>query len=190
MSQAVEEALGRGRDLPERELPAADRARNVLLQEPERRRERPARVAVPAAERRDVAEALLGEEAEHLELRVDPGLEPAEDLEDQRVVEDDGAVRLLGGDEPPGTELAAERGEVLRRGELGHALRALERHAGPHRADDLPRQSRVRGEPIGGSALAGARDEELVDVVRTGVEAHLDEGERQLWLGLPDRDGV
>ena len=88
-SQAVEEALRRGRDLAEGELPAADRAGDVLLQEAERRGERAARVAVPAAERRDVAEALGSEEAKHLELRVDPGLDPAEDLEDERVVEHD-----------------------------------------------------------------------------------------------------
>ena len=43
-SQPVEEALGRGRDLAERELPTADRAGDELLQEPERRRERPAGV--------------------------------------------------------------------------------------------------------------------------------------------------
>ena len=189
-SQPVEEALGRGRDLAEGQLPAPDCAGDVLLQQAERRGERPAGVAVPAAERRDVAEALRGEEAQHLELRVDPGLDAAEDLEDQRVVEHDRAVRLLGGDEPHRPELAAEGGEVLRRAELGHALRALERHAGPHRADDLPRDPRVLREAVEGGAFVVARDEQLVDVVRPRVEAHLDEGERQLRLGLPDRDGV
>ena len=73
--QPVEEALGRRRDLAERELPAADGTSDELLQEPERRRQRAAGVRVPAPERRDVAEALLAEEAQHLELRVDPGLE-------------------------------------------------------------------------------------------------------------------
>src|SRR5205807_4530161 len=92
--EPVEEALGRRGDLPERHIPAADRSGDVLLQQPESGRERPAGVRVPAAECRVAAEAVLGEEAEHLELRVDPRLETAEDLEDQRVVEDDGAVRL------------------------------------------------------------------------------------------------
>ena len=119
-----------------------------------------------------------------------PGSSAAEDLEDQRFVEHDGAVRLLGGDEPRGAELAAERGEVLGRAELGHALRALQRDAGPHRAQDLARDPRVLREPVELLALVAARDEELVDVVRARVEAHLDEGERQLRLGLPDRDGV
>ena len=147
-SEPVEEALGRGRDLAQRELPAADRTGDVLLQEPERGGERPARVLVPAAERRDVPEPLRGQEAEHLELRVDAGLEAAEDLEDQRVVEDDGAVRLLGGDEPHRAELAAQSGEVLGRTELGHALRALQRQAGAHRADDLARDPGVLGKPV------------------------------------------
>ena len=174
--QPVEEALGRRRDLAERELPAADGTGDVLLQQPERRRQRAAGVRVPAPKRRDVAEALLAEEAQHLELRVDPGLDAAEDLEDERFVEHDGAVRLLG--------------EVLSRPELGHTLPALERDAGSHRAQDLARDPRVLREPVELLALVAARDEELVDVVRARVEAHLDEGERQLRLGLPDRDGV
>src|SRR5581483_10633202 len=79
-AEPVEEALRRLRDLLERELPAVLSVGDELLQQPERRRERPARVLVPAAERGDVAEAALAEEAEQLELRVDPRLEPAEDL--------------------------------------------------------------------------------------------------------------
>ena len=64
---------------------------------------------------RDVREAVLGEEAQHLELRVDPRLEPAEDLEDQLVVEDDRRVRLLGADRARVEQLAAEAGEALDR---------------------------------------------------------------------------
>src|SRR4029079_4167329 len=105
--QPVEEALGCRRDLAERELPAADGARDVLLQQPERRCQRTTGVRIPAPERRDVAEALLAEEAQHLELRVDPGFDAAEDLEDERFVEHDRAVRLLGGDETRGAELSA-----------------------------------------------------------------------------------
>ena len=57
-----------------------------------------ARVRVPAGELRDVLEAVLGQEAQQLELGVDPGLEPAEDLQDQLLVEDDRRVRLLRAD--------------------------------------------------------------------------------------------
>ena len=66
-------------------------------------------------------------------------------------------------------------------------LRALEGQAGPHRADELPRDPRVLREAVEGGAFVVARDEQLVEVVRSRVEAHLDEGERQLRLGLPDR---
>ena len=49
---------------------------------------------------RDLAEPAGVEEAEHLELRVHPRLDPAVDLEDRVLAEDDRAVRLLGGDRP------------------------------------------------------------------------------------------
>src|SRR5204862_3754949 len=82
-AQPLQELLRALTDLVERELPAVEAAADVLLQNPERRRERPAGVRVPAAERRGVRETVLGEEAQHLELGVDPGLESPEDLEDQ-----------------------------------------------------------------------------------------------------------
>ena len=68
--QAREESLRLGLELVEREIPAVDGAAHVLLQHAERRVERLADVRVPAAELRDVLEAALGEEAQHLELRV------------------------------------------------------------------------------------------------------------------------
>src|ERR687885_222669 len=69
--------------LVEREVPAVAAAADEALQDPERRVHRLARVLVPAAERRDVLEAVLGQVAEQLQLRVDAGLEAAEHLQDQ-----------------------------------------------------------------------------------------------------------
>src|SRR5439155_22808706 len=99
-AQTSEKAVRIGGELVERELPAVEPAADELLQDPERGGERPARARVPAAERRDVREAVLGEEAEHLELGVDAWLEPPEHFEDELVVEDDRRVRLLGADRP------------------------------------------------------------------------------------------
>src|SRR5207302_9124344 len=92
----TEEALRVGGELVERELPAVQPAADELLQDPERRGERPARVRVPAAERRDVRKPVLREEPQHLELGIDSRLEPPEHLEDELVVEDDRRIRLLG----------------------------------------------------------------------------------------------
>ena len=76
-------------------------------------------VRVPADELRDVLEAVLGEEAQQLELGIDPGLEPSEDLEDQLFVEHDRRVRLLGTDRARLAPLAGEPGD---RGELDHSV--------------------------------------------------------------------
>ena len=95
----------------------------------------------------DVREAVLGEEAQHLELGVDAGLEPAEDLEDQLVVEDDRRVRLLGADVARVLQLAPETGEALDRAELDDSLRAVQRQAGAHRAHELAREARVLSSP-------------------------------------------
>src|SRR5262249_61657701 len=54
--EPVEEPLGRRRDLVECERPAVDPVGYELLQQAERRGQRPTRAPVPAAERRDVAE--------------------------------------------------------------------------------------------------------------------------------------
>ncbi len=140
-AETGQEALGLLGELVERELPAVEPAAHVLLQDPERGRERPARVRVPAAERSDVREAVLGEEAQHLQLGVEPGLEPAEDLEDELVVEDDGRVRLLGADVACVVQLAAETGEPGHGAKLDDAFGSLEREPGAHRADELAREA-------------------------------------------------
>src|SRR4029078_3106975 len=101
-------------------------ALHELLQDAERRRGRPTRVRVPAAEGGDVGEAVLGEEAEHLELRIDPRLESAERLQDQLVVEDDRRVRLFGADGSRLEHLPAEACEAGDGAELDRAFLPLQ----------------------------------------------------------------
>src|SRR5439155_25374292 len=96
--QPPKNPLGRRLELVERKLPAVDPTLRELLQDPERRAHDAAGVRVPAAERGDVLEAVLREEAQHLELRIDARLEASEDLQDQLLVEHDRRVRLLGAD--------------------------------------------------------------------------------------------
>ena len=178
--QPAEEPLRVFRQLVERELPAVEAPAHVLLQDSERRRQRPARVRVPAPERRDVGEVVLGEEAEHLELGVDARLEAAKHLEDELVVEDDRRVRLLRADVACVDQLASEPGEALHRTELDDAFVTLQREAGAHCADELARDPE-------GLLL---REEQLVDVVSAGVVPELREGERVLRVRRPQRDRV
>ena len=63
--------------------PLAAGAGEELLQQPERRIDQPPLVLVPAAQPGDVLEAVLGEEAQQLELGVRARLDAAVDLEDQ-----------------------------------------------------------------------------------------------------------
>ncbi len=88
-----------------------------------------------------LAKPLSGEEAQELELRVDPGLEPAVRLQDQLVAEDDGRVRLLDARRPH-LELAAERGRVDRL-ERDGALDRVRRRAAAHQREQLARERRV-----------------------------------------------
>ena len=166
--EAREEPLRLLGELVERELPAVEPAAHVLLQDPQRRRERAAGVRVPAAERRDVREAVLGEEAQNLELRVDAGLEPAEDLEDQLFVEDDRRVRLLRADVARVEQLLAEGGEACDGPKLDGALVPLQREPRADRADELA---------CNAEALLLGR-EQLIDVVRARVVPQLRERER------------
>ena len=189
-AQPVEEALRGGARLVERELPAVGGRGHVLLEDAERRRELPARVAVPAGERGDVVEAALAEEAQHLQLRVGARLEPPEELQDQRLVEDDRAVRLVGADEASRAELAGERREVVGRAELDDPVVALQRQAPAHRAHELARQPRILGEAVDPDLAAEVRVEQLVDVVRAGLVAQLDDRERELGIGGADDDRV
>ncbi len=80
----------------ERQVPAVGRARQEVLDDAERRVDQPARVAVPAAQRGDVREVALGEEAQDLQLGVGPGAEAAVGLEHEPLVEHDRGVGLLG----------------------------------------------------------------------------------------------
>ena len=83
-------ASGSAAQLLERELPAVDRARDEVLQDPERRARAARRVRRTSRRaRRSFGKPCVGEEAQQLELGVDAGLEPAVDLQDQLVVEHD-----------------------------------------------------------------------------------------------------
>ena len=83
-AEAAEKAVGLLGQLVQGQLPAVGRLRDELLEDPERRLQRRADVRVPPAERRNVLEAVLGEEAEHLQVRVRPRLEAAEGLQEER----------------------------------------------------------------------------------------------------------
>src|SRR5581483_3247447 len=102
------------------------------------------------------------------ELRVDPGLEPAEHLEDQLFVEDDRRVRLLGRDLARLPQLA-RGGVAAHRAELDRAVLALEVLGAAYQVDELTHLPRVAEHvvrPVG---------QELVRLVRPGVEADLHE---------------
>ena len=180
-----EELRGSAPDLRDRELPAVLPVAHELLENPERRVQRAAGVRVPAAERRDVREAALGEEAQRLELGVDARLEPAEDLEDELVVEDERRVRLLAAHGSRLLQLAAEPGEPFDRPELDGAVRSLQRQPAPHRVHELARRRRIV-EPVDLRLAV----HELVDVVRAGLVAHLHELEREARLGRAQLDRI
>ena len=61
-AQPREEAFRLGLELVERKLPAIEATAHVLLEDAERRVQRPSDVRVPAAELGDVREVALGEE--------------------------------------------------------------------------------------------------------------------------------
>ena len=184
-AHALEEGVRRSRDLVESELPAVLSVADELLEDPERRAQRSPRVRVPAAERGDVRETVLGQETEHLELRVDPRLEPPEDLEDRLVVEDDRRVRLLRTDGTRVEQLAAEAREPLDRPELDRPFLALQRQARAHCVHELACRCGVLERVDVVLAV-----HQLVDVVRAGVVAHLDEREHELRVHRAQYDGV
>ena len=122
---------------------------------------------------------MVGEEAQHLQLRVDAGLETPEHLQDRLVVEDDRRVRLLGADPPDVDRLAAQPREVRDSVELDDSLPAVQRLARTQRAHELPREGDV---VVDLDLVSGRRVEQLVEVVRAGLVAHLDERERERRL--------
>ncbi len=100
LATRARKASGFVSELLERQLPAAHAVREELLHDAQRGAERAAVVLVPAVERGDVREPARGEEAQQLELRVEPGLQLAEDLHHQLVAEHERRVRLLHADRP------------------------------------------------------------------------------------------
>ena len=179
-------ASGRRASSLERELPAVHGVRHVLLQDPERRVHEAA-VRVPARQRGDVRELAHGQEAQQLELRVDARLEAAVRLEDELVAEDDRAVGLLDADRAGLGEARAER--VERDGlELETAFLRGQRVVGTHQVDELARQHRVGEGVVDGPAvclrddvrlprvrLGPEAEQQLVEVVRAGMEADLEQ---------------
>ena len=114
----------------ERELPAPARGWNHRGDRRERGLEgRPSRLE-HSLQPRGVREPLRGERAEDLELRVRPCLEPAVELEEMKVVEHDGAVRLLDADR---CHLRALRRERLRARRGVPPPRAARRRRPPRR---------------------------------------------------------
>src|SRR5581483_8769406 len=101
-------------------------------------------------------------------------LEAPERLQVERVVEDDGAVRLLALDRTRGDELGAEPGEALDVVELDRRVaRGALGDAGADEVHELARDRRL-GEPV--ERLA---DEQLVDLVRPFREDDLEQHEHQ-----------
>ena len=172
-----------------RELPAVALGGNELLHDRERRLERPPLVGDVALERGGVLEAALGEEAEHLELRVHPGREPAVELERVALVEHQRAVRLLGAHRPRRLDL---RRQFARRPEDDRRLARLQRGVGPHQLEDPARELRVGDRVVGDPAFRlGDRgrlpavlrwpeaERQVVEVVRLQAVAHLDDRDRE-----------
>ena len=116
------------------------------------------------------------EEAQQLELRVDARLEPAEDLEDQLVVEHDRRVRLLGADGP---RLAGARRRSRRR----RRTRPTPSPAGSFTPWRIIETS-SRTLPRVGERIERLAREQLVGLVRAGVEADLDEQQLEPRLVL------
>ena len=86
LREPFQEPLGIGWDLVERQCPAVDRVRDEILRNPQGRVQRLALVLIPAVQWRDVAVRAAGQKAQHLQLRIDPRLELAEDLQHELVV--------------------------------------------------------------------------------------------------------
>ena len=122
-----------------------------------------------------------------------PGLEPAEHLEHQRVVEDDRGVGLLG------AHRAARRvrpGRAAGRPVERDVALALRRRASPQRSAGRRVAQRVVDVQPPASSITRlasrrrARDEQLVEVVRAGGEARLDEREHERRVVVAQRARV
>ncbi len=97
VAQPRGEAVGGARaQLVEGQVPAVGRAGEEALGHAEGGVEQVAGELVPAQQVGHVVEAVAGQELQHLQLRVLPRLQVAEDLEDHGVVDDHRGVGLLG----------------------------------------------------------------------------------------------
>ena len=158
------------RERVERELPPVSLGRDELLQDRERRLERPSLVGDVALERGDVLEPSLGEEAEDLELRVHPRLDPAVELERQPLVDHERAVRLLRTHRPDLGALAETVAEVAGAAEEERCFADVERRVVGDQVDDPPDEVGIRDRVVDRPPLCRSDDRGL-PVVRLGPEA-------------------
>ncbi len=140
----------------EREHPAVARLADVLLQDPERRVHELARVLIPAGKSRDVRKVAQREEAQHLELGVDPRLQAAKDLQHELVAVDERRVGLLG----------------------THRAHGAARRAAAVEGDAVDRDLAAEqvAEHALGSRLTG---QQLVELAHARCKARLDEVDRE-----------
>ena len=196
-----EERVRIAREALERERPAVGLPRHEALEDAERRVQQAAGVRVPAEERRDVRKAPLGEEAEQLQLRVHARLETPVGLEDQLVTEDDGGVGLLGA-ERSRLELGGAGGETVHQPELQRALLPLDVAGPAHELEELCGEERVGQRVVDSPAVRLGHDrvapalilraepeEQLVELVRPGLEAHLHQDGHEKRRGRSQGDG-
>ncbi len=183
-----------GTERVERELPPVPLGGDELLQDRERRLERPPLVGDVALERCDVLEPSFGEEAEDLELRIHPRLDPAVDLERQPLVDHVRAIRLLRTHRPDLGAVAEAVPEVAGAAEEERCFADVERPVVGDEVDDPPNEVGIRERVVDRPPVCRSDDRGL-PVVRIGPEAerqvvqivalesvaHLDDREGQEW---------
>ena len=174
-----------GADLLQRELPAAGGLREEALGDAQRGRERAALVLIPALQRGDMRESLTGEETQHLQLGVDPGLQPAKHLEHRLVAEHDRGVGLLDAHRA-GRRIEVQRAAVLGLGEADAPLAGVDRRLGVDVAQQLAHQlgvgHRVHRHPLRGARHRRAR---LIAGRATRRPAAADTGRGCRWRSAP-----
>ncbi len=207
--ERVDEHRRVGADLVESELPAVAHAGLKALRDAERRGQRAPLELIPAPQRRDVRIVARGQEAQHLELGIDPRLDSPEHLQHRLLPEHDRGVRLLDAHRPRGLA-DRQRPGALDVAKTHAAAVGLDRQLAGHRPEQHPRELGVRDRVDGALTRAGGgddrpladlvgrehRDRQLVELVGAGREARLDEqhlqrridGDLHVLLDLQRRD--
>ncbi len=179
--QALQEHLGLGGHLLQRQRPTVDRVGDELLGHAQRPGQGGSLVLVPAVQRRDIGEAVRGQEPQQLQLRIDPRLDLAKHFEHVAIAEHERGVRLLHADRAhryvvghrhPFVD-AAEAERSLVGGQIAALLDSAQQLAGVHRLGQ-----RVVGDELVGSAdlilgrrhvlilAVGHAQRQLVELVR------------------------